>query len=290
MHEFLRSIGLRSLHTKEELRRLTEWVTEAPEDMAITDAGADDNVAEATRFFAGGAGVTVVGSVREDGSVIPEYYFPCLKTDVISSDKVVNVDRLQTREGFAGMCDDPRVGTPLIFNVRNVVDAERDFEDNEFETAFHSVSFGMLLSDATIVLPLIPEARMTEEKREEMDRRREEAMREAETSPEAFSEYAKNAIDEYERFLYHMQNTDILSMVDSFLMPYGLESECYYILGTILSEEDYFNELTGERYYRMTVEVNGITLSAVVNEADLTGIPQEGCRIRAHGWLQGFVS
>ncbi len=272
------------LRSRAELQRLIDWVADEPNDLRVVSEDYDENLAVAVRYFAGDAGVTVVGTVNEKGVLIPEFYFPCLKTNVISSDAEIRVEKEATRNGRIGMCDDYRLGMPLIFTVQNVADAA------EASELFHSVSLAMLLSDAVVLLPTVDGTDETLAlPTDDAEEKTEELMKAAENDPEALQRYAREAIDRYERFMNRIQETDILTLVNSFFMPHGMESECYYFLGTIRSCQDYFNELTGERYYRMTLEANGVPFTASISEADLTGAPQEGYRLRGHGWLQGNV-
>ena len=82
---------------------------------------------------------------------------------------------------------------------------------------------------------------------------------------------------------------DILSIVDTSFMPYGMECDQYQIIGTILFYTKVFNSYTREAMYQMTIECNGMTFDICINKKDLMGDPEVGRRFKGQVWLQGNV-
>ncbi len=291
MHQYLSAVGLRKLKTRQDLQRLLQWVTEAPDVFRAATLPGGDPLAMATRFFAGDAGISVVGGLDETGAIIPEWYFPCLKPDFLTSDEPVTVERKASGNGYLGMSDDYRFGMSLIFHVQNVTEmAKQEQKAGGPGFSMNRASLGLLLSDATVLLPISEDAEPISLRPDVQMSSLEEELRDAAEDPEKLERFNLDIMERYERFARNLESSDILSVVDNFFMPNGLESECYYFLGRIDSVCDYFNEMTGERFYRMNVNVNDVQFTAAVNEADLTGVPLEGYRIRAHGYLLGDVS
>ena len=83
---------------------------------------------------------------------------------------------------------------------------------------------------------------------------------------------------------------DVLSIVDSYFMPYGMECDQYQILGTILFFTKVSNNMTKESLYQMTIECNGLTFDICINEKDLLGEPDVGRRFKGNIWLQGNIN
>ena len=150
MHEYLRSIGFSGTKTRKQLKELVDWVLQKPDHVSITSTPSGSNVAEASREVGGRAGVTVIGEVNEQGTIIPEYYFPYVSSSVISSDSVTSCDHESTREGYISMCADSRFNLSLICRVLNVVEVLRGLE--ELDTRFTRVCFSALAKDATVIL------------------------------------------------------------------------------------------------------------------------------------------
>lgn len=283
MHEFLQAIGLKSLKTKKELKLLTEWVLARPDRFRVSDTGDEENVAMAERLTADSAGVAVVGSVNEQGTMVPEYYFPFLQSRVASSDAPISVEKQVARNGYIGLVEDDRLNLSLIFHVKNVIDAVKCEKGADFK----SVSLSLLASDATVLLPIaVPEKVL--KSREERKKRQEKLMNDlANGDTEAFEKMARESVERFEKMMARVEKADVYSVVDSFFMPHGMESDRYYFLGTITNCREEENRLTEEKFYVMVIDVNGVEFSVSVNASDLTGVPAEGYRLRGHGWLLG---
>lgn len=286
MHEYLRAVGFSEAHTRKQLKELVEWVLDKPERVSITSKSGGSNVAEASREVGGRAGVTVIGEVDEYGNIIPEYYFPYISSTRISSESVTSCTHESAREGYIGMCEDYRVGLALIFHVTNVVDVVRGMEDLDLK--FTRVCFSALAKDATVILPLDQPERVPDRARN-----REEDAQLLENAAKgdigAIAHVADEEIRRYKYIMEHLRDTDVFTMVESFFMPHGLESDQYYLMGTIQSANLVSNKMTGERFWRMLVESNGIPITVAVNEKDIQGVPQAHCRLKCHVWLTGAL-
>lgn len=286
MHEFLKSIGFASVQTKQELKALIDWVLEKPDRMSVVSMDKDFNLAEASREIRGHAGITVVGAIDESGSIVPEYYFPYLSTTHISSDAPLSYEKQSTRDGYVGMCEDDRLGMALIFDVKNNCEVIRAAQQHfPGRDDFTRVSLSLLMSDAMVILPISDRKRVPVSKERSLQDRLLEA--EEKNDAEALGQIAQEQIRHFERVMKRLRDTDIFSVVDNFFMPHGMESDRYYVLGTILSRALIVNERTKERYYRMIVESAGMEYAVAVNEKDLQGVPEAGLRLKGHGLLMG---
>ena len=83
---------------------------------------------------------------------------------------------------------------------------------------------------------------------------------------------------------------DIYSIVDTFFMPYGIECDQYQIMGNINYCNKVRNYLTDEYIYQLNIECNDLKFDICINEADLTGEPEEGRRFKGNIWLQGRIN
>ena len=94
-------------------------------------------------------------------------------------------------------------------------------------------------------------------------------------------------MDTYSMISERIVNDDILTIVDSYFMPYGIECDQYNIMGEIRDVVSFQNVLTGENLYQMTVESNDMQFDICINKQDLFGEPQVGRRFKGIIWLQG---
>jgi hypothetical protein len=80
---------------------------------------------------------------------------------------------------------------------------------------------------------------------------------------------------------------DILSIVTSYFMPYGIESDQYAILGEILEYSLVENRWTQDQIYCMKLECNDLIFDVCINAKDLMGEPAVGRRFKGNVWMQG---
>ena len=288
-HTFLRSIGFDSIKTKDQEKALVDWVLENPSRMSVVSLDREANLAMAEKDVNGHAGIAVVGEIGESGGLVPEYYFPYLSSTHISSTAPLSYEKTAVRDGFSGMCEDDRLGLALIFDVKNVTDVVRDQQDLLLGSAsFRRVMLSMLLRDATVVLPIGNRKKAPANSRRAFEKRLNEA--EEQGDLESVGQLAREEMLRYGRAIQRIRDTDILTVVESFFMPHGMESYSYYFLGEILSSALILNEITKERFYRMVIAVNGVEFTAAVSENDLQGVPAAGLRLKAKGMLMGELA
>ena len=94
-------------------------------------------------------------------------------------------------------------------------------------------------------------------------------------------------MDTYSMISTRIVNEDILSIVDSYFMPYGIQCDQYSILGEILEVHTGSNIVTDEELVQMTIESNNMQFDVCINRKDLLGDPQVGRRFKGTVWLQG---
>ncbi|MGN0347528.1 MAG: DUF3881 family protein, partial [Lachnospiraceae bacterium] len=83
---------------------------------------------------------------------------------------------------------------------------------------------------------------------------------------------------------------DVLTLVDTYFIPYGMECDLYSILGEITDFRKKQNKMTKEEIYILGVNVNDLVFNVCVNEKDLMGEPQVGRRFKGIIWMQGYVN
>ena len=96
-------------------------------------------------------------------------------------------------------------------------------------------------------------------------------------------------MDTYTSIAKMIIKEDILSLVDTYFMPYGVECDQYAILGEIMDVAKVRNPLTKEEIWQMTIECNDLLLDICINCEDLYGEPAVGRRFKGSIWLQGTI-
>jgi len=154
MHDFLRAIGFQSIRTKKQLKLLIDWVLERPDTLSVVSKDSESNLAQASREICGHAGVSVVGEIDERGNIIPEYYFPYIISNQISSEAPLSYEKQSDKDGYVAMCEDMRLGMSMIFSVRNVTEVMKQEEDFGLGLGFQKVSLSALAKDGRVLLPV----------------------------------------------------------------------------------------------------------------------------------------
>ncbi len=86
-----------------------------------------------------------------------------------------------------------------------------------------------------------------------------------------------------------LKNEDLYSIVETSLVPYGIECDKYQIVAEIISVNRKVNKFTGETLVEMRVDTMGLQFNLMINEDDLEGEPLPGRRFRGVIWLLGEV-
>ena len=97
-------------------------------------------------------------------------------------------------------------------------------------------------------------------------------------------------IDIYSKVSRRLMNEDILSIVDTYFMPYGVECDLYSIMGEILAIRERENLLTKEKVYQMKLNVNELQFDICVPKDKVLGEPEIGRRFKGTIWLQGYIN
>ena len=97
-------------------------------------------------------------------------------------------------------------------------------------------------------------------------------------------------IDIYSKVSRRLISEDVFSIVDTYIMPYGVECDQYSILGEILEVHKAINRLTGVELYQLKVDVNELIFDVCVPVKEVLGEPDIGRRFKATIWLQGYLN
>ena len=286
MHEYLRAVGFSRIKDKEELNQILQMVEESYQSERT--AGNRDGVdfSERRKEFAPGMGIILRGEYDEEGNYQREYYFPFLQGKQEKYYENVVVERHAEKESYAGVCDDLSLGVSIIFYVQNVVDFLSEKRLNTLSSCTVTLKFSGLSTEGKILLPVIKG--MTEEENKEAVFQRTKLIQAArDGDEEAIENLTMEDMDTYSMISRRIADEDVLSIVSTYFMPYGVECDHYNVLGEILKCSLVENSLTGEKIYVLLIESHDLIFEVCINQADLLGEPQVGRRFKGVVWLQG---
>ena len=96
--------------------------------------------------------------------------------------------------------------------------------------------------------------------------------------------------DTYSKVAKRIVNEDLFTIVDTSLMPYGIECDRYSILGEIIDLQIIENELSNRKIYLMRLDINELQFDVCVPVDSVMGEPEVGRRFKGNIWLQGRVN
>lgn len=285
MHKFLRAIGFSDI-TKKDLDILIEEIKERPELMKVTTDSEGNEFGEFSREFAPNMGIIVRGSYLEDDSFEVEYYTPYFLGSQVTTQEPIDIEKHSEKESYAGVCDDPRIGVTLIFYLQNVADylSERKAHSSD-------VNGGALLAGLSVDGKiLLPEVKKAVEAGRPNQKDRSQLISEARDGDEdAIESLTLEDMDTYSMLSKRVMNEDILTIVSSCFMPYGIESDQYSVLAEIVDLLEIENSLTSDTIYCMKLKCNDMVFDVCINKKDLMGEPEIGRRFKGNIWMQGTV-
>lgn len=289
MHSFLRAVGFSSL---EDRKILDALLSEVSVSCDIRNAARLHNghaFVEYVKEFGPDCGLVVCGEMDESG-FHRDYYFPYFQTETISSYADLVIEKHGGKDSFAGVCEDNRVGSTMIFYLQNAARYQKEVQLNRISGGNISISFSGLSTEGKILLPVYKSPEQDLIDREAAKKRNHMIAAARNGDQDAIESLTLEDMDNYSMISRRILTEDVFSIVDTFFMPFGMECDFYQIMGEILSVRQVKNYRTKEKLYQMKLLCNDVEMDVCINEADLMGSPDVGRRFKGNIWLQGHIN
>lgn len=292
MHKYLRAIGFGQIKNRKQLQLLiTDCIRSAKQRDYITVSEQDDFIfVECCKEFADGMGIAVRGEFDENNNYIYNYYFPYLRSNYVSSEEDISIERHAEKESYAGVCDDLRVGVSLIFYFQNVVSYLKYKENRQLPVKGTTLSLSALSCQGTVIMPIIKNEKEMKKVKQVARNRSHLIAAARKGDEEAIENLTLEDMDTYTAISRKIRKEDVFSIVDTYFMPYGVECDQYSILGEIIESQKRQNYMMGENVYQMTINCNELIFDMCINEEDLLGEPEVGRRFKGIIWMQGYIN
>lgn len=165
IHTFLKSIGFSELYQNKELYQLVGDIIRNPDERAMDQDTCGNEIACFTKYVENDMGICVCGSLLEENQFQMEYYFPFFRGSGITTMEPVEIERHASSESFFGICDELKMGIPLIFFVNNVADVFREYRHNRQCSLSNNTVLSALACNGKILLPIMKTKEMAALKR-----------------------------------------------------------------------------------------------------------------------------
>ena len=174
-----------------------------------------------------------------------EYYFPYFEGSGVTSYADVVVEKKIDQEAYLGVCEDARVGVSIIFQLQNNVEYMKEYQLQTLGTRSTSVTLAGLANRGKILLPIVKNEAVQQQQEEAHNRMMLlSAARQGDS--QALESLTLDDIDTYSKVSQRIGKEDVLSIVATYFMPYGLECTLYSILGEILDMQMVVNDKTND--------------------------------------------
>lgn len=320
MHKYLRAVGFSEFVRKSQV---DDFFKENLKDENLISTYITQDMRLCGQYnlpVCNGAGISVIGEQEKDQLALIDFYYPYLKGYDYTLIQECTIEKHSDKESYAGIIDDYRLGIALIFyltngNVYNSLIKKHKISDIKIDKIYLSALSvggriilpidkkeisGNEFSDKSKINPNYEYDDIDDEDDEEDDYDDSPITTRIIGDMDDFSDgiggkpisigigikLPRNPIGYQES---RLKNEDLYSIVETSLVPYGIECDKYQIVAEIISVNRKVNQYTDETMVEMRVDTMGLQFNLMINEKDLDGEPLPGRRFRGVIWLLGEV-
>lgn len=290
IHSFLRSVGFHNIKKTSDLYNILEDIINHPDVQYVEEDQNGNTFVECKKEFGEDFGIAVCGDYSDNDTFRMDYYYPYLIGTGITTEELIEIERHAEKESYAGICDDVRLGVTLIFYIQNNTEVMRERKTyGHYRNGVNATLSGLAFY-GKILLPIQKTEEQIKQKEKSEERRIHLITEAREGNPTAMEHLTLQDMDVYSSLSRRIIKEDVLSIVESSFMPFGIESDQYTVLGEILDCFKSKNNVTDETIWIMTINCNNIIFDICINEKDLLGEPSVGRRFKGRIWLQGRIN
>lgn len=289
MHNYLRAVGFSKCKKKRDVEKIVESIIKEPDRKIIVKQDGQSTFGQLDKCFGEDFGISICGEYDEDGRFEFDYYYPFFYGYEVTIYEEPGVERHAEKESYAGLCDDFRVGIAIIFYVNNTALYKKRLQTNMSSANMDGVSLSGLAAKGKVLLPVNKTEKQKLADKEAVQQRSQLIRAARQGDEKAIENLTLEDLDMFSMVGRRIGKEDILSIVETYFMPRGIECDQYMILGEILDYKLEINRLTEEKIYIVKVNCNEIIFHICINEMDLLGELEVGRRLKADIWLQGSL-
>ena len=277
------------MSSRKEVKKILKLVLMSPTEKQYVTLQDDSSAVEYRKNFSDDFGIAVCGEFSDDADFDYEFYYPYFKGRYVSTNTEIDLERLTETESYAGVFDDTRVGISIIFRLKNRLDYQKILMNEDIKMVRKPVTLAGLADSGTVLLPIKKDKhQLLKGKKDTIERNR--LIADARAGDEtALETLTLKDIDMYSSISRKILTEDVFSLVDTYIMPYGLECDLYSVMGEILDIRTKENELSGEEVNILTLNCNDLVFEICINRKDIIGEPVKGRRFKGNIWLTGEI-
>lgn len=291
MHSYLRAIGFSKLKNRREQNTLITSALKNNTDKMEIEISSGIRLVQINRNFGKNLGISIIGEYDNEEILSIDHFFPYCFGYHTTDQADIQIEPHTDKEAYSAVSEDYNLGMTLIYSLQNIVDYVRSTWSNDYYKNPKKVKLGALSLEGRILYGVhLDYIACPYDKQPISNKDRQKLIAKAKSGDmDALENLTLDDMDTYSLITKRIKDEDLLTVVETYFMPYGIDNEHYSILGIIQNIEQIINEFSGEMVYNLTILCNDITLDVVINSLDLQGEPKTGRRFKGIIWLQGHV-
>lgn len=288
MHSFLRSIGFSEFTKDIDIFPYLQMTIDSPDKKDSYQKPDGEIFVELKKEFGNRIGLAVCGTYMDKKAFHIEYFYPFLYGDYEGKSDEIEIERHSDKNSYAAVCDDLRLGITLIYYLQNISEVYRH-TDGKMSLQMGTSVLSALSTEGKIILPVEQIDTSRRSQLERLVKRTRLLSAAKQGDEEAIENLTMEDIDLYSMLSRRVMNEDLLTIIDTSMMPYGIESDLYAVIGEIFDVNHAKNMITGENLVLLSINSKDILFDLCINEKDLIGEPQIGRRFKGKVWMQGKI-
>lgn len=293
IHSYMNSIGFSKIDCLNDLNDVIKEIIEDPDNVSKIDYN-NTTYSEYHKNFTDSTGIVVLGYYKDEienfENFVLETYFPYVESsdNAILEATDITIERFADKYSYLAMFDSSIMNMILIFFISNLRMLGKVGFVSKISLPKCDINVSALAFEGIVLLPIIKDQR-SEEKKAYNDKKAVLIERAKKGDEEAIETLTLEDFETQQMLYTRTQSEDVLSIVDTYFMPEGLENDKYSIMGDIVSVKKEKNCITEEEIYLLDIFSNDVYLSVSINKKNLMGEPLVNRRFRGRVWLQGII-
>lgn len=293
IHSYMNSIGFSKIDCLNDLNDVIKKIINDPDNVSKIDYN-NTTYSEYHKNFTDSTGIAVLGYYKDEienfENFVLETYFPYVESsdNAILEATDITIERFADKYSYLAMFDSSIMNMILIFFISNLRMLGKVGFVSKISLPKCDINVSALAFEGIVLLPIIKDQR-SEEKKAYNDKKAVLIERAKKGDEEAIETLTLEDFETQQMLYTRTQSEDVLSIVDTYFMPEGLENDKYSIMGDIVSVKKEKNCITEEEIYLLDIFSNDVYLSVSINKKNLMGEPLVNRRFRGRVWLQGII-
>ena len=225
MHSYLRAIGFSNIKTKSQANILIDNAINNPTTRISTTISTNTSLVQISKDFGEGIGISIIGEYDDRDTLHIEHYFPYLIGENVTQEEEIHIEKHSNNESYSGICEDLNIGMSLIFYLYNIADFVRTKWLNQYAKEPTMVKLSALSIKGNVLFDVLEPPTISQTSKNTTNSRTNLIAAARAGDIDALESLTLDDMDTYTIISRRAKKEDILTIVKSYFMPCGIETE-----------------------------------------------------------------